>query len=112
MTLLLAQVDAVKPLADGLGSNFLPYALAICLVVIGILAKVLWSTRDSDAKREREHDAELATLRDKKDAEIAALNAQLLSQALGHAGEIRKTLEQVLPLQKQLAEMIHLTDRE
>lgn len=122
--LVLAQVDPVKPLADGFASNFLPYALGVCVITIGALAKILlFDVSKATEARERAHDAELAAVQKTKDAElaalqkskdeaIAALNAQLLTQALSHAGEIRKTLEQVLPLQRQLAEMIHLTVKE
>lgn len=114
--LVLAQVDPVKPLADGFASNFMPYALAVCVVTIAALAKVLRDTMKettvANDARERAHDAEIAALQKAKDDAVAALNAQLLTQALSHAGEIRKTLEQVLPLQRQLAEMIQLTGKE
>lgn len=109
---MLAQIEAVKPLAEGFGSHFLPYALAVACIVIGILAKVIWDLVKGHAAELVKVGDQWKQMEKEHDAAIAALNAQLLAEARAGAAEVRKTLEQVMPLQAQLAEMIRLTDRE
>jgi len=112
----LAQIDAVKPLAEGFGSQFLPYALAVACTAIVVLFKLLWDQNAKNALAlevmNKAQDLEVANLRTAHAAEIAALNSQLLAETRAGAAEVRKTLEQVMPLQAQLAEMIRLTERE
>lgn len=83
MPVLLAQVDAVKPLADGLGSpNFLGYALAIVLLVTGYLFRELRLEQEKRIAAEREANK-----------------------------EIQGILREVIPLTTKLTDAVELLDR-
>lgn len=114
--MILAQIEVVKPIAEGLGSHFLPWACALELVAIVFMFKLLWDQGKANAaekeKREREHDAELAALQKSKDTEKDALNVQLLAQMRADAEAQRNLMLQIVPLSGQLVEMIRLTDKE
>lgn len=77
---VLAQIEAAKPVAEGLGRDFLPWALAIVLIALGFMVRA-----------------------------YQALQAQLLAEVKSNAEEQKKLLTQVLPLQERLLEMLELT---
>lgn len=89
----LAQIEVVKPVAEGLGSNFLPWALAIALVAIGVLFKLLWDEKTK-------HAAEMAA-REKEAREIARADAK----------EQRELLMQIVPLSAKLTEGLESLER-
>jgi len=114
--MLLAQVDPTKTLADGLGTQFLPYALAICLLVIAFLFKLLWDQNTKHAlaleTMNKAQDVEVANLRTAHASEVSALQADRLARVSAAAEAQQALLLKVLPLQNQLAEMIRLTSKE
>jgi cell division protein FtsB len=101
---LLAQID-VKTTAEGLGSNFLPWALVLVLVALGFVVR-------HTIEAGRQHAAALEALQKAKDAEVAALQKTLLETVKSDAEEQRKLLMTVMPLSTKLLEMLELTKEE
>jgi len=114
--MLLAQVDPTKALADGLGAQFLPYALAIVVLALVGMFKLLWDQNTKHAvdlaALTKTHADEIAALNKANDTETAALQADRLARVSAAAEAQQALLLKVLPLQNQLAEMIRLTSKE
>jgi hypothetical protein len=93
---LLGQIDP-KSAAEGLGANFLPWALVIVLFALAWVVKVA-------IDQNREHAKESAETRQTHAKEIAALQGKLLETVQAHAKEQRELLTQLVPLASALAE--------
>lgn len=86
---VLAQIDP-KAAAEGLGRDFLPWALVVLGCVIAFLVRWIFALQKS------------------KDD----LQAQLLAEVKAASADKEKLLTQVMPLQTRLLEMLELTQEE
>ena len=99
----LAQID-LKPGADGLGSNFLPWA---CAILIAALVYVVKHAVDTNAK----HAGEIAALQLTHATALEKVSADRLADVKADAKEQREILNQIVPLSAKLVEGLEILER-
>lgn len=96
--------DPTSTLANGLGSNFLPWALAICLVAIAYLFKTLNEERKATALA-------VAAAAEKANAAAEKASAERLADVKQDAAEQRVILSQIVPLATKLTMGLEILER-
>ncbi len=103
---VLAQIDVVKPVAEGLGANFLPYALALVIGALLFSVKfaldLIKTHATATAEQNAKHAAALADKETKHAEQIAVLNAKLVERLDTNGKEQRETLMLIIPLVSKL----------
>lgn len=97
-------VDPTATIANGLGSNFLPWALAICLLAVAYLFKTLNEERKTAA-------AATAAAAEKANAAAEKASAERLADVKQDAAEQRAILSQIVPLSTKLTEGLEILER-
>lgn len=90
--MLLAQIDP-KAAAEGLGANFLPWALVLTLVALAFVVRYAISQNTAHA------------------AAVAAMHAEQLTAQRENAKEMRELLMQIVPLSTKLTEALEIVER-
>jgi len=108
---MLAQVDPTKAIAEGLGANFLPYALALVLLALVFVVRA-FMTQGAEHRAELKAIAVAAEARDKAHAEALALaHNERLVDMKNDAKEQREILSQIVPLAAKLTEGLEILER-
>lgn len=112
---MLAQVDPTKAIADGFGTQFLPYALAlVTLALVGVF-KLLWDQSRGHATEiaatNKAHTEEISALNKAHSDALALAHTERLADMKADAKEQREILSQIVPLAAKLTEGLEILER-